>query len=211
MGAVWQKTLPLRWAVGLGALSGLVAAGVGSRVVMKLIALADPSTDGTFTDVKATVGEFTVAGTLGLLVLGTMVGAMGGLVYLGLRRWLPVPAAWKGVAFGVLTLASVGNVVIDDGNVDFQIFEPVLLVVVLFSALFFVNGLLLAGLMARFHPEPAYAHRPWVSRAAVGVIVIVCVVGTIGLVGGTLGMIEDQGTCLRAVGGGEGCAVLAAP
>lgn len=209
MGAAWRATLPLRWAVGLGALSGFVAAGVGSRVVMKLIALADPSTEGTFTDAEATVGDFTVAGTLSLLVLGTIAGIMGGLVYLGVRRWLPVPPAWKGVAFGVLTLTTVGNVLIDAGNVDFQIFAPVLLVVALFSALFLVNGLLLAELMARYHPEPAYAHRPWASRAAAGVIVIVCVVGIIGFVGGTLGMIEDQGTCLRAAGGGNGCAVLA--
>ncbi len=104
---------------------------------------------------------------------------MGGLLYLGLRRWLPVLPAWKGVAFGVLTLVSVGNVLIDSGNLDFQIFEPVLLVVVLFSALFFVNGLLLAALMARWHPEPAYAHRPGVSRVAASVLVIVCVIGAI--------------------------------
>ncbi len=211
IGAVWPKTLPLRWAVGLGALSGLVAAGVGSRVVMKLIALADPSTDGTFTDAEATVGEFTVAGTLSLLVLGTIAGVMGGLVYLGVRRWLPVPRAWKGVAFGVLTLVTVGNVLIDAGNVDFQIFEPVLLVVALFSALFFANGLLLAGLMARFHPEPDYAGRPTLSRAAATVILIVCVAGSIVFVGGLIGMIEDEGTCLRAAGQGNGCLVPAAP
>lgn len=211
MGAAWQRTLPLRWAVGLGALSGLVAAGVGSRVVMKLIALADPSTDGTFTDAEATVGEFTVAGTLSLLVLGTIAGVMGGLVYLGVRRWLPVPPAWKGVAFGLLTLVTVGNVLIDAGNVDFQIFEPVLLVVALFSALFLANGLLLAGLMDRFHPEPDYARRPTLSRAAETVIVTICLVGSIVFGGGLIGMIEDEGTCLRAAGQGNGCVVPAAP
>lgn len=211
MGTLWRATLPLRRAGGIGALSGLIAAGVGSRVVMKVIALADPSTEGTSTDAEATVGDFTVAGTLSLMVLGTIAGIMGGLLYLGLRRWLPVPPAWKGVAFGVLTLVSVGNVLIDSANVDFQIFEPVLLVVALFAALFFVNGLLLAAMMARWHPEPAYPHRPWVSGAAASVLVIVCVIGAIALVGGTLGMIDDQGTCLRALGGGRGCGVLAGP
>ena len=211
MGTVWRKTLPLRWAVGLRALSGLVTAGVGSRVVMKLIALADPSTQGTFTDAEATVGEFTVAGTLSLLVLGAIAGVMGGLVYLGVRRWLPGPPVRKGISFGVLTLVSIGNVVIDDGNADFQIFEPVLVVVALFAGLFFANGLLLAALMARFHPEPHYAHRPTLSRAAATVIVVVCVAGSIVFIGGLIGMIEDEGTCLRAAGQGNGCGVSAGP
>src|SRR5687768_9544666 len=95
--SLWRATLPMRWAVGLGALSGLVAAGVGSRLVMRLIALADPATAGTFTDAKATVGDFTLGGTVGLLALGTIAGIMAGPLYLGLRRWLPVPPAWKGI------------------------------------------------------------------------------------------------------------------
>ena len=201
----------MRWAVGLGALSGLVSAGVGSRIVMRLIALADPSSDGTFTDAEAIVGDFTLGGTFGLLALGAVAGIMGGLLYLGLRRWLPAPPAWNGAAYGVFTLLTVGNVLFDPGNADFQIFEPALLVIALFSLLFFVNGLLLAGLMDRLYPEPVYAHRPRVSRAVTSVLAIVCVIGAIGFVGGTLGMIEDEGTCLRAAGQGNGCAVFANP
>lgn len=83
--------------------------------------------------------------------------------------------------------------------------------IALFSALFLVNGLLLAGLMDRFHPEPAYTHRPRISRAAASVLAIVCVIGAIGFAFGTAGMIEDEGTCLRAVGQGNGCAVSAGP
>ncbi len=203
----WRASRPTRWAVSLGALSGLVAAGIGSRMVMRLIALVDSSSDGTFTDAKATVGEVTAEGTIGLLVLGTVAGAMGGLLYLGLRRWLPVPPAWNGIGYGVFTLLTVGNVLLDPGNVDFRIFEPVLLVVALFSLLFFINGLLLAGLMDRLHPEPVYRDRPRASRAVTGVLAAVCLLGAVGYVGGLLGMIEDEGTCLRAVGGGNGCAV----
>ena len=64
--------------------------------------------------------------------------------------------------------------------------------------------------MARFHAEPAYADRPAASRVVRGAIVV-CVAGVIGLVGATLGMIEDQGTCLRATGAGAGCALPAPP
>lgn len=209
--SIWRATLPMRWAVGLGALSGLVAAGAGSRIVMRLIALADPSSDGTFTDAEAIVGDFTAGGTFSLLALGTIAGVMAGPLYLGVRRWLPVPPAWNGTAYGVFTLLTVGNLLFDPNNADFQIFEPVLLVIALFSVLFFVNGLILAGLMDRLYPEPAYAHRARVSRAATSVLAIVCVIGAIGFAGGTLGMIDDEGTCLRAAGQGNGCAVYADP
>lgn len=108
-GTVWRATRPLRWAGGLGALSGLVAAGVGSRVVMKLVARA---------------------------------------------------AGLEGGRLGVLTLVTVGNLLLDSGN-------------------------------------------------AASVPAIVCAVGAVAFVGGTIGKVEDEGTCLRAVGGGEGCAVFA--
>jgi hypothetical protein len=65
--------------------------------------------------------------------------------------------------------------------------------------------------MDRFHAEPAYAHSRRVSRAASGVLVIVCMLGAFGLVAGVIGMIEDSGTCLQAAGQGNGCAVLADP
>jgi hypothetical protein len=201
----------MAWAVGLGALAGLIAGGLGSRIVMKLIALADPSTEGTFTDAEAIVGDFTLDGTLGLLVLGAIAGLIAGTLYLGLRRWLPVPTEWNGVAYGVVTLVTVGLFFFDSNNADFQIFEPVLLVVFLFSTLFILNGVLLARLMDRFYAEPAYAHSRRVSRAASGVLVIVCMLGAFGLVAGVIGMIEDSGTCLQAAGQGNGCAVLADP
>ena len=70
---------------------------------MRVIAVADSSTDGTSTDAEATVGDLTLGGTFSLLVLGTIAGVMAGPIYLGLRRWLPGAWTWKGVAFGVLT------------------------------------------------------------------------------------------------------------
>jgi hypothetical protein len=176
---------------------------------MRLIAIIDPSTDGAFTDAEATVGEFTFEGTMQLVVLGAILGAVSGLVYLGLRRWLPVPRRWRGAAYGALTLVTVGQPVFDPANVDFQIFEPVIIVVALFAALFVINGVLVAKLLDGWHPEPDYprSHRvPQVTAVGVG---IVFVLGAALFTGGTIGMIEDEGTCLRAVGGGNGCAIPA--
>jgi hypothetical protein len=135
---------------------------------------------------------------------------MGGAVYLGLRRWLSVPPAWKGLAFGVVTLVTVGHLLFDTHNADFQIFEPILLVIALFSGLFFVNGLILGALTQRFHPEPAYPTSARVSRTAAAIIAAVCLFGVIGLTTDTIPqMIDDEGTCLAAKGGGNGCAARA--
>jgi hypothetical protein len=204
---LWRKSAPLRWATALGALAGLVSAGVGSRVVMRVIALFDPSADGATTDAEATVGEITFGGTLNLLLLGAIAGVMGGLAYLGVRRWLPVPAAWRGLAYGVVTLMTVGQLLFDRNNADFQIFEPVLLVIALFSLLFLINGLILVPLLDRFHPEPAYPPSLRVSRALAGVLALVCLLGFAAHAVTTVQMIDDEGSCLSARGGGAGCAV----
>jgi hypothetical protein len=112
---LWRVSAPMVVALASGAVAAFFAAGLGSRTVMKIIALADPSTDGVQTDAKPTVGEFTTE-TIGLVVFGTFLGLVSGPVYLGLRRWLPGAARWHGVTFGVLTMFTVGLLVIDENN-----------------------------------------------------------------------------------------------
>lgn len=205
---LWQRSGPMRGMVLAGAVAGFVSAGIGSRVVMRIIALLNDDRDGVMTDASATVGEVSVGGTMSLLVLGTIAGVLGGLLYLGLRRWLWVPPAWRGAAFGAVTLLTVGQPIFDPANVDFQIFEPVGVVIALFAALFLINGVILVRLADGIHPEPAYADGTRIPRAAAGVIALACVLGLVLIVNTFRTMVEDAGTCYSAVGGGEGCAAL---
>lgn len=174
---------------------------------MRIIALADPGTDGVMTGAEATVGDITYGGTISLLILGTIAGVMGGAVYLGIRRWLPVSAAWKGLAYGFVTLLTVGHLLFDTNNADFQIFEPVVMVIALFAALFLVNGLMVGALAGRVHPEPTYPSSLRVSRAVAGVIAVVCVLGIVAYADTIPQMVDDEGSCISAAGGGRGCAV----
>jgi hypothetical protein len=176
---------------------------------MRIIALVDPDSDGATTDAEATVGDITLSGTVNLLLLGTIAGVMGGLVYLGIRRWLPVAAPWRGLTYGVVTLLTVGQLLFDQNNADFQIFEPVALVIALFAVLFLVNGLIVVPLIDRFDAEPPYPASLRVSRAVTGLLVVVCLLGVGAHVATTVQMIEDEGSCLSALGGGAGCAVQA--
>lgn len=210
MQALVRGTAPVRGAVVAGALAGFVSAGIGSRVVMRIIAVLNEDRDGVMTDASATVGDISSGGTISLLFLGTVAGVIGGLLYLGLRRWLWVPQAWRGLTFGLVTLVTVGQPVFDPANVDFQIFEPVLVVIALFAVLFLLNGLMLAPLADRIHPEPVYKSSARVPRAATGVIALVSILGLILAVGTVQTMVDDAGTCYAAAGGGEGCAAFTA-
>ena len=45
---------------------------------------------------------FTVEGTLFIVVAGVVVGAPLGVLFVGVRRWLPGPAAVQGFLYGLL-------------------------------------------------------------------------------------------------------------
>lgn len=203
-----RRSAPVRGAVFAGAIAGFVAAGIGSRVVMRIIALTNDDRDGVLTDSSAIVGDISLGGTMSLLLLGTIAGVIGGLLYLGLRRWLWVPPVWRGVAFALVTLVTIGQPVFDPANVDFQIFEPVVLVIGMFTALFLINGLILAPLLDRIHPEPSYPASTRVPRAVAGVVALACVFGAVVTIDTFRTMVDDAGTCVSARGGGEGCAVF---
>jgi hypothetical protein len=197
----------LRGAAVAGTIAGFIAAGIGSRVVMRVIFLFNRESDGVTTDASATVGDVSAGGTLGLLVLGSLAGVLGGVFYLGLRRWLPVPTVWRGLAFAVITLLTIGQILFDPANVDFQMFEPVLLVVALFTLLFFINGFILAPIADRIHPEPAYSAGVVMPRIVGGIIIIVSLLGFVVMADTVRTMVADSGSCFSARGGGQGCAV----
>ncbi|MEX2225921.1 MAG: hypothetical protein WEB52_05660 [Dehalococcoidia bacterium] len=122
-----------------------------------------------------------------------------------------MPPPWRGLAFGAVTLVTVGQPLFDQANVDFQIFEPLIVVIALFAALFLINGAILAPLADRIHPEPPYAASTRVPRVAAGIIVVVSLLGLLLMIGTIQTMVDDAGTCSAARGGGNGCAVLDTP
>ena len=123
--------------------SGALVLGLGSRVVMRVIAiLAGPEHEGASTSGGNIVGQITVKGSIGMLVPGAFGGVIAGLIYLFIRPWLPRGLILRGLSYGVLTLVLFGSFLLGDGSSrDFRFTTPGVQLV-MFGALFFVYGVL---------------------------------------------------------------------
>jgi hypothetical protein len=151
-----------RWtvvSVGAGAVAGVLAAGAGGRLVMRLLALTSPESAGQLTEGDATIGVISVGGTLAVFVFGGMaLGIASGLLYAVVGPLLPAGRA-GGVFLGVLSLL-LGSTRVDPlrpDNLDFNLLGPAWLAVGSFVVLAIVHGMLvvaLAGRLSRKRPPP---------------------------------------------------------
>lgn len=144
---------------GTGALAGVVAgalAGLASRIVMRISGFAaGPGAIGELTQSGAVVGEVTVGGTLALMLLGAIGGALGGAVYVALRPWLAPLGQWRGLGFGLLMIAV--NSEPDPTAQDFRRFGPPLLSIAMFAALSPLAGVLLVAFVTKLERYVAAA------------------------------------------------------
>ncbi|HJW35290.1 MAG TPA: hypothetical protein VJ769_01525, partial [Actinomycetes bacterium] len=103
---LWDVNLAM--AAGIGA--GVVAAGAGGRLVMRLLAVtAGDDAQGRVTEADQVVGQITAGGTVGFIVFTALFfGAATGGGYLLVRRWLPAGRA-GGLAYGALLLVLAGT------------------------------------------------------------------------------------------------------
>src|SRR5689334_4060691 len=73
--------------------AGVLVAGVGGRLVMRLAALLVPEAAGRFTENGNRIGDITLGGTFALILfIGLFVGVVGGTVWVTMRPWLPESA-----------------------------------------------------------------------------------------------------------------------
>jgi hypothetical protein len=135
----------------IGALGGLgvgFVMGVVNRIVMRIVAVMNGPTT-IETDFGATVLNFTVPGTLGLIVVTAIFGIVPGLLYVGLRRLLPGGLVVRGLVFGVLTGALYGSRLVDSTARDFRLLGVPLVSSAMFLGMFVLFGLLIAPVVAR--------------------------------------------------------------
>jgi hypothetical protein len=164
---------------------GIVVGGLGSRLVMRLSAMAAGSlVQGVTTANGNRVGEITVGGTIGLIIFGgVFAGIFGGLLYASVRPWLAPFARWRGLIFGLGLLGLAGSLILDAANSDFIVLRPPLLNVTMFAVLFLIFGIAVVPVFDR--TLRALAERSPISGALalLGVVLAALFVG-LGLVSG---------------------------
>jgi hypothetical protein len=154
MGVVITRCLWwLALVVGCGAGAGLLMAGAGGRLAMRLLAVTGgDEAQGRVTEADQVVGQITGGGTIGFIIFnGIFFGVLIGLFYLVIHRWLP-RGRLGGFTFGVLLLVWFG-VVFDPlrpDNPDFAIVGPGWVSIATFSALVILHGMLVAAIAGRY-------------------------------------------------------------
>ena len=194
---LWYLTL----AVSAGAGAGLLAAGAGGRLVMRLLAVtAGPGAQGRITEADQVVGRISVDGTLGFIIFtGLLFGAASGAAYLLLRRWLPAGRA-GGAAFGALLLVLAGARLepLRPGNPDFDLVGPGWVSVVAFAALVLFHGMLVAALAGRLSRSiPLLA--PTAPAIAAHLPLLLLALGSVALVAAMAGAVAVLASQIPAV------------
>ena len=205
MAKAWELTGALRAGIVVGAILGAMFGGVGGRIVMRLIFLIDRETEGAETDF-GTIGEVTLGGSFTLLVLSTIAGIIGGVLYIGLRRWLPWSGVARGVFFGLMMMFGPGVIAL--GEVDLQIAEPAVPILYMFVALIVLYGVCVALLTDRLNREPVADPSPRTKLAATVVRSLLALGIVFMAILVTENVYSHAGSCLSADDNG-GCAVSA--
>ena len=163
-----------------GVAGGLIAAGAGGRLVMRLLAVTSPEqSQGAVTEGNAVIGEITVDGTLGFITfVGPVTGVLTGLLLTLLGPLLPRGRA-GGLALGTVLLVLAGSRIdpLRSENFDFNLAGPDWLSVGSFVALALFQGMVVVAIAARLSrnaplPFPAPARAVLVGRAAVVLVLL---------------------------------------
>jgi hypothetical protein len=132
-----------------GAICGLLVGGVLGRLAMRLLAVTSgQSAQGGVTDDQAIVGEVTLRGTVTLALICAGLGALGGLIYLCVRRVLPDSLRGRVLGYGLFSGAIGGALFVHEhGSFDYTVLAPAWLAVAMFVALPLLFGLTVAALV----------------------------------------------------------------
>lgn len=146
---VWALTI----AVVSGAVAGLLIAGPGGRLAMRLLAATSgDGAQGAVTEADEIVGRITLSGTLAFVVFVGLLGGMAsGVLYMLVRRWLP-GGRLGGLTYGGLLLVVAASRIdpLRRGNPDFDLVGPGWLALAVFCALVLAHGMVVAAVAARY-------------------------------------------------------------
>jgi hypothetical protein len=153
---------------GTGAMVGVVAGGLGGRLVMLLLRLASPDlVIGVTSDDGFVIGSFTLA-TFNLLLSTAFLGGVNGVLYVALRG--SIQRAWRLPLWALFGATAGGATIVHDDGIDFTLLDPALMSILLFVALPGVASALVVVLVERWVGSEPFVNRRLAAVLAVGTI-----------------------------------------
>jgi hypothetical protein len=129
-----------------GAIVGFLVGGVGGRLAMSLLAGLNAEDAGTVSDDGFTMGQVTLGGTLNLLLVGTVLGILGGGIYLSVRDLRVGPTWFRSASVAVGVTVVIGAFLVHSDGVDFTLLGPTYAAIGLILAIPLVYALALPPL-----------------------------------------------------------------
>lgn len=173
----------LRWIAVRGlasAVVGVVVLGVGGRLLMLASRLLHPDAVGRVTENGNRIGQFTVDGTIELILFGGLLGGLtAGIVWVFFKEWIPD----NPMLVGLGAVAIGGFQLVEADNRDFVILVDPRIDIVLLLGLLFVFGMALHWFDSRLDRRipsdgGALSKASYALIAAVGVVFLFPVFGT---------------------------------
>ena len=167
-----------------GGLAGLIVGfgilGLGARLVMRLHALIVPAAIGSATENGNRIGDITLGGTVGLLLIAGLFGAIVlGVLWVVLSPWLPGGTVARGVVAVPVAIGLGAHQLIVLGNTDFIVLRHEPLVVITLLALIAILPLALSVVDAWL--ERRLPHGALGSPVGAGYLALTVVGGLLGL------------------------------
>jgi hypothetical protein len=106
-----------------GLIVGLVGIGIGGRIVMRLAALLVPGSEGAFTENGNRIGSITLGGSVGLVILGLMLGAMVATIWVVISPWIPGVGLRRALLAMPIAVGLGASGLIDGRNPDFFVLD----------------------------------------------------------------------------------------
>ena len=117
-----------------GLVVGIVVAGFGGRLVMRLAALVVPSANGAFTENGNRIGEITFVGSVALIIFAGLAASIFlAVVWVAISPWLPGRGVVRGLVAMPIAIAFGAVALINAGNSDFVVLrhDPVVVAMLL--------------------------------------------------------------------------------
>jgi len=106
-----------------GLMTGILVAGIGGRIVMRVAAVLVTSATGRLTENGNRIGEITVGGSFSLVLVGVFFGLAGAVVWIVVSPWMPRGTRARALVAAPVAVALAAVGLIDGFNPDFPVLQ----------------------------------------------------------------------------------------